>query len=153
MKTTMIPSFQGGKLRHGERCPSPNWKFGECEPGQWQPAVETGPWVLSASVQRMAGRHGRPAAFSAGCPGPSPITRPRRWTSRTAGVGGEKERAAAGRPGRLSPSPGDGKGHLIGKELPVPWSWQGVRCLPAWFMSKYIVLLLIASLISSWRFS
>lgn len=36
----------------------------------------------------------------------------------------------AGQLERLSPFPRDGKAHLIGKELPVPWSWQGARCLP-----------------------
>lgn len=42
----------------------------------------------------------------------------------------EKERGGGWQLGRPSPSPSDGKVHLIRKELPVPWLWQGVRCLP-----------------------
>lgn len=54
--------------------------------------------------------------------------------------------------GEDSPSPRDGKAHLIGKNSQFRGCGRERGVSPAWFMSKYIVLLLIASLISAWRF-
>lgn len=43
---------------------------------------------------------------------------------------GRRNGAVAGQLERLSPFPSNGKVRLIWKELPVPWLWQGPRCLP-----------------------
>lgn len=126
---TIAPILQVRKLRHREGPGLPNSKReAGWERTQWQPGSRAKPEVLPALAPRTAVRPPpqladrdphlvRHAAQAAdGLPS---------WAGR------EKAQAAAGSWRGFPHLQGtDGKAHLTGKERPVPWSWQGARCLP-----------------------
>lgn len=132
----LISSRQSVNLDHSSRVRSHASRTSQCLFHEWQGGRPVRP----------------PSPLAEGAP--HPITRPRRWMRCSAGVArGEGTRRCLdswrGFPRfqgmeRFTSSGKNSQFCGRGKE-------QGVS--PAWFTSKYIVLLLIASPIHSWRFS